>query len=402
MNLAWKDIQRQKGRFALTALGLGLLFAIVLAMGGIYRGLVEDATLLVDRMNADLWIVQRDTRGPFAERSTVPVQLEDRLRAVPGVASTRRFSNAVIQREHHGRSLRMNLVGLSWPGDGGEGLPLAVGRILTQAHRELIADRSLGLSLGERVHLGDNEYTVVGLTKGLLGSGGDGVVLVSEADAAAILAYQPPEALRIEREARVERLSRTDFDSPTNEERLRSDGGALPALAPPPTNAILVKLIQGARVEDVQRTLAGWREITATSTEEQRQFLLQGVVEKSRKQIGLFRALLAIVSGIIVALIVFNMTAAKARDIALLKLMGAKMGVVVGLILEQSLMLGGLGYLFAFGIAELTFQYWPRRVVVGFPEFAGVAILVGVITLVSSLAGVCRALRIPPTLVLAG
>jgi putative ABC transport system permease protein len=402
MNLAWKDIRRQKGRFALTALGLGLLFAIVLAMGGIYRGLVEDATLLVDRMNADLWIVQRDTRGPFAERSTVPGQLEDRLRAVPGVASTRRFSNAIIQREHHGRSLRMNLVGLSWPGDGGEGLPLAAGRILTQAHRELIADRSLGLSLGERVHLGNDDYTVVGLTKGLLGSGGDGVALVSESDAASILAYQPPEALRIEREARVDRLSRTDFDTPANEERLRSDGGALPALAPPPTNAILVKLIQGARVEDVQRTLAGWREVTATSTEEQRQFLLQGVVEKSKKQIGLFRALLAIVSGIIVALIVFNMTAAKARDIALLKLMGAKTGVVVGLILEQSLMLGGLGYLFAFGIAELTFQYWPRRVVVGFPEFAGVAILVGVITLVSSLAGVRRALKIPPTLVLAG
>jgi putative ABC transport system permease protein len=242
----------------------------------------------------------------------------------------------------------------------------------------------------------------VGLAKGLLGSGGDGAALVSEPDAAAILAFQAPEALRIEREARVARLSRSDLDTPANEERLRSDGGALPALAPPPTHSILVKLAPGGRVEDVQRTLAGWPEVTATTTEEQRQFLLQGVVEKSKRQIGLFRALLALVSGIIVALIVFNMTAAKTRDIALLKLMGARTGVVVGLILEQSMMLGGLGYLFAFGIAELTFQYWPRRVVVGFPEFAGVAVLVTVITLVSSLAGIRRALRIPPTLVLAG
>lgn len=402
MNLAWKDVRRQKGRFALTAFGLGLLFAIVLAMGGIYRGLVEDATLLVDRMGADLWVVQRDTRGPFAERSTVPADLEDRLRVVPGVAQTRRFSSAVIQRNHQNHSLRMNLVGLAWPGDRGEGLPLVEGRTLGQPHRELIVDRSLGLALGERVHLGNDDYTVVGITKGLLGSGGDGVVCANETDASAILAYQPPEAQRIEREARVSRLSRTEFDSPANAERLRGDEGILPALAPPPTNAILIKLLPGADIEAVQRTLAGWSEVTATSTEEQRQFLLQGVVEKSKRQIGLFRALLGVVSGIIVALIVFNMTAAKAHDIALLKLMGAKTGVVVGLILEQSMMLGGLGYAFAFVIAQLSFQFWPRRVVVGFSELAGVAVLVTVITLISSLAGIHRALKIPPTLVLAG
>ena len=82
--------------------------------------------------------------------------------------------------------------------------------------------------------------------------------------------------------------------------------------------------------------------------------------------------------------------------------MGDMTGVVIGMILEQSLMLGGLGYTFAFAIAELTFQYWPRRVVVGFPELAGVAVLVAGITLISSLAGVRRALKIPPTLVLAG
>ena len=382
--------------------GLGLLFAIVLAMGGIYRGLVEDATLLVDHMNADLWVVQRDTRGPFAERSTVPASLEDRLRVVPGVAETRRFSSAVIQRQHQDRSLRMNLVGLAWPGDRGDGLPLVAGRPLAQAHRELIADRSLGLALGARIHLGEDDYTVVGITKGLLGSGGDGVVCVNETDAAAILAYQPPEALRIEREARVSRLSGTDLDSPANEERVRGDEGVLPALAPPPTHAILLKLAPGARVEEVQRTLSGWSEVTVTSTEEQRQFLLQGVVEKSKQQIGLFRALLGLVSGIIVALIVFNMTAAKAHDIALLKLMGAKTGVVVGLILEQSMMLGGLGYIFAVIIAELSFPFWPRRVVVGFPELAGVGAFVAAITLVSSLAGIQRALKIPPTLVLAG
>ena len=72
MNLAWKDIQHNLGRFALTTLGIGMLLMIVMGMGGIYRGLIEDATLLIERIGADVWVVQRDTRGPFAEVSRVP------------------------------------------------------------------------------------------------------------------------------------------------------------------------------------------------------------------------------------------------------------------------------------------------------------------------------------------
>jgi hypothetical protein len=72
MNLASKDIRHNVGRFALTTLGVGMLLMVVMGMGGIYQGIVEDATLLIDRIGADLWIVQRHTRGPFAEVSRVP------------------------------------------------------------------------------------------------------------------------------------------------------------------------------------------------------------------------------------------------------------------------------------------------------------------------------------------
>ena len=86
MNLAAKDIRHNVGRFALTAIGIGLLLMIVLGMGGIYRGLIREATLLIDNIGADLWVVQGSTRGPFAEISRGPPNLEERVRAVPGVA----------------------------------------------------------------------------------------------------------------------------------------------------------------------------------------------------------------------------------------------------------------------------------------------------------------------------
>jgi ABC-type antimicrobial peptide transport system permease subunit len=71
MNLAYKDIRKNLGRFVMTTIGIGMLLMIVMGMAGIYRGLLEDATFLIHKIGADLWIVQQDTRGPFAELSRV-------------------------------------------------------------------------------------------------------------------------------------------------------------------------------------------------------------------------------------------------------------------------------------------------------------------------------------------
>jgi len=175
MNLALRDIRHNLSRFLLTALGIGMLLMLVMGMGGIYRGLIEEATLLVDKIGADLWVVQNGTKGPFAEISRIPRNLEDRLRAVPGVRSTRAFVTYSVQREHFSTSLRMQIQGLSWPEDKGEWLPLIAGRHFGAAHYEMIADKILGLRLGDIVTLGKNSYTVVGLTNGMYSIAGDGL-----------------------------------------------------------------------------------------------------------------------------------------------------------------------------------------------------------------------------------
>lgn len=375
MNLAWKDIRRQGARFVATGLGLGLLFSVVLAMSGIYRGMVADATALVDATDADLWVVQRDTRGPFAERSTVPRSLEDRLRVVDGVASARRFSFTTLQRGDVDHPLRVGLVGLAWPEDHGQDLPLVAGRELELAHRELIVDRSLGFEVGDVVPLGDDTYTVVGVTTGFVSSGGDGVAFATESDAAAIVGWMAPEARRLAGSG--------------------PGGEVLPG-------AVVVKLLPGEDPVAVQARLATWPEITVWTQDEQRDLLLRGVIEKARQQIGLFRVLLSIVSGIIVALVLYNMTVAKTHEIALLKLMGARTRVIVGMIVQQALMLGGIGFVMALGVGAVAFDHFPRRVVIGAWEVGLLFAMVVVISVVASLAGIVRALRIPPTLVLAG
>src|SRR5262250_446123 len=86
MNLAIRDVRYRLWRFLLTAVGLALLLTAVMAMGGVYQGLVVEALSIVRTSGADLWVVQKDTNGPFAEVSKVPDDLYRTIRAVPGVS----------------------------------------------------------------------------------------------------------------------------------------------------------------------------------------------------------------------------------------------------------------------------------------------------------------------------
>lgn len=235
MNLAVRDIRHSMGRFVLTTIGVGMLLMVVMGMGGIYRGLVDDALVVTRGVGADLWVVQRDTRGPFAEVSRLPRSVVDRVAAVPGVLEAREFVFHTIQREHGGKPLRMGVLGLGWPTDKGQGLPLVAGRPLAQSHFEMIADESLGLSLGERLRLGKDTYKVVGLTRWLVASGGDGIACFTSRDAQAIQFDEPGESVRLERQARRGRASEVDFGrtQPSVLERAAGPSGTIAALPGP-------------------------------------------------------------------------------------------------------------------------------------------------------------------------
>lgn len=402
MNLAVRDIRHNSGRFVFTTLGIGLLLMIVMGMGGIYRGLIYEATLLVDRVGADLWVVQGSTRGPFAEISRISASLEDRVSAVPGVARARRFVSHTIQREHQGRPLRMVVQGLSWPEDRGEWIPLVAGRALGQAHYEMIADLSLGLPLGENIKLGRDVYEVVGHTRGMVGTGGDGLTFFTVSDALAIQSDLPGEAVRLERSARRARLEKIEIGrlQPLLVDRAAGPSSGIPALSKPQVSAVLVTLHPGADAAVVRRTLEKWPDITVFSTQEQKDLLLSGMVDKAKRQLGLFRVLLIIISTIIIALIIYTLTLDKIRDIALLKLIGARNGVIGGLILQQSLLMGAFGYALAWGIGQFTFPHFPRLVVVEPADLISLGFIVLIISTLASLLGIWKALHVEPNTVL--
>jgi len=375
-----------------------MLLMIVMGMGGIYRGIIEDATLLIDNIGGDIWVVQHNTRGPFAELSRIPQNLIHRSLAIPGVVTARNFVQHTIQREHNGKRLRMTVVGLDWPIDKGEWIPLTSGRKLNQNHYEMIADKSLGLRLGEKVNLGKNSYTVVGITSSMISSGGDGIGFFTVQDALNIQFDKPGEASRLEKMSRVARVEKSErgLKQPGLIDFISQESSQLPGLAKPQVSAVVIKISPGANQKYVMDTIEGWGDVSAYTNEEEMEFLLKGSVEKAKKQIGLFRVLLTIISAIIMGLILYTLTLDKLHSIALLKLIGAPNWTTLKLILQQALILGMLGYGIAYFLGKKIFPRFPRRVILSGEDLLQLAIIVFVISIVSSFLGIWKALKVEP------
>lgn len=396
MNLAIRDVQYRPGRFILTAVGLGLLLGTVMAMGGIYRGLVEDALSLVRAPGVDLWVVQKDTNGPFAETSRIPDDLYRVIRAVRGVREAGPISFQTLQLDYGAVTTRVQLIGFR-PGNLGGPPAVAAGRPLAAARYEMVLDRKAGIPLGATLRLGRMSFTVVGVTEGIVSSAGDSTAYVSLQDAQELQFLKASETVRNER-------ARLQADLKAQPAFAGLDPAALAPIVQNTNlaNAILVRLESWADADEVAERIERWNHYRAMTSAVQENVLAENVVERARQQIMLFRIILVAVSTVIIALIIFTMTLEKTRDIATLKIIGAPNRTIAGLILQEALGLGLLGYGFGALLITLTYEQFPRRVaILPFDQYVLFGIVIFICVL-ASLVGIRRALNIDPTTAMGG
>lgn len=379
MNLAYNDIRHNLGRFLLTCLGLSLLLGVVLSMIGIYRGLVDDALTLARTPVSDIWVVESDTRGPFAESSRIPGDTREAIARLHGITAAGSITYQSLETLYGTKKLRLYAVGYEPGRPGGPG-KIIKGRMIARSHYEMIADSRTKLPLGARVKLGNNTFTVVGLTDGQVSTGGDPVIYVTLLDSQELQFELAPPAARRE-VARGNAPKGTDIDT---------------------INAVVAQLSPQSNPDDVVETIQRWKHLAAMTQAEQEYILLRSVVEKARKQIGLFTTLLLVVSAVIIALIIYTMTMDKIREIATLKLIGAPDRTIIGLIVQQALAMGVIG----FGLGALLIvsikDYFPRRVVLQPEDGIALAAAVILVCILSSALGVRLALKVDPATALGG
>lgn len=377
MNLAYRDIRHNLGRFLLTCLGLGLLLGVVLAMIGIYRGLVVDALTIARAPGIDLWVVEANTRGPFAEASRIPGDIREAVTRIAGVAAAGGITYQTVETLHWGKKLRLYVIGYE-PTRPGAPPEIIAGRSIARSHYELVADRTTGLELGERIQLGRNMFTIVGLTQHQVNSGGDPAVYVTLLDAQKLQFDLAPPAVRVQ--------------------LARGSGGT----SRDTVNAVIARLQPNASADAVAETMRRWKHLAAITQEQQEQILTRSLVDRARRQIGLFTSLLLVVSAVIIALIIYTMTMEKLKQIATLKLIGAPDRTIIGMIVQQALTLGFIGFAIGATLIVTIKDYFPRRVVLEPDNVVVLGIIVFAVCLVSSGLGVRAALKVDPATALGG
>ncbi len=377
MNLAYRDIRHKLGRFILTCLGLGLLLGVVLAMIGIYRGLVVDALTIARAPGIDIWVVEANTRGPFAEASRIPGDTRESVARIAGVSAAGSVTYQTVEAQYRGAKLRLYVIGYEPTRPGGPP-EIAAGRAIARSHYEMVADVSAGISLDDRIKLGRHTFTVVGITRHQVNSGGDPAIYITLADAQRLQFDLAPAAARVQ--------------------AARGGEGA----ARDTVNAVVARLQQNASADAVAETVRRWKHLSAITQIEQETILSRSLVDRARRQIGLFTSLLLVVSAVIIALIIYTMTMDKLKQIATLKLIGAPDRTIVGMIVQQALALGLIGFAFGASLIVNIKDYFPRRVVLEPDNVLVLGLIVFAVCLASSGLGVRAALKVDPATALGG
>jgi len=399
ISLAGRDILHSWGKFVFTGIGLGLLIGVTLTMAGVYRGMVDDAKALLDNSGADLWVVQKDTLGPYAESSSLNDDAYRSILAMPGIAQAANISYLTMQVRRGDSDVRTMVVGIA-PGEAGRpGWPpyLVAGRQITRSHYEAVADISSGFKLGEQLQIRRNHYTVVGLTRRMVSSGGDPMVFIPLKDAQAAQFLKDNDAI-------LQQRRRTAGNPALNRPGVP---GLLDAVIASQSgnqyvNAVLVQIKPGYAPEEVAASIRRWKRLTAYTLPEMEEILIGKLIATSAKQIAMFLVILAIVSATIVAFIIYTLTMDKIREIAVLKLLGTKNRTIAAMIMQQAIALGLIGFVVGKITATFAAPLFPKYVLLMPGDTVLGFFAVVVICVLASIVAIRAALRVDPAEAIGG
>ncbi|MBP6718900.1 MAG: FtsX-like permease family protein [Rhodoferax sp.] len=390
ISLAGRDILHSWTKFVFTGIGLGLLIGVTLTMAGVYRGMVDDARVLLTNSRADLWVVQKDTQGPYAEASSLRDDVVRSVLGMPGVAQAANVTYFTMQVRASGRDVRAMVVGIE-SGQPGEPGYLIAGRHLTRSHYEAVVDIKTGFRLGERIKIRRHDYTVVGLTQRMVSSGGDPMVFIPLADAQEAQFLKDNDAIVNDR---ARNAANPAFNRP-------GVSGLLEAVQAAQSsnhnvNAVLVQTQTGLSAQQVADPIRRWKHLAVFTRAEMEDILVVKLIANSARQIGMFLVILAIVSAAIVAFIIYTMTLGKLREIAVLKLIGTRNRTIAGMILQQALGLGVIGFLVGKVAATVWAPAFPKYVLLETGDAVTGFVAVMLICALASTLAIRAALRVDP------
>jgi len=377
ISLAQRDIAHSLGKFLTTSAGIGMLLGVVLIMIGVYRGLVDDANILLKDTQAQLWIVQQDTLGPFAENSRLHEDVKYQIKAFEGIKDVSALTFQNLQLYRNNQPIRVFAMGYDIHSFYTPHL-LVEGRPILANHFEMIVDKKTGFKLHDEIVIGRDVFNVVGITKDAVSSSGDLMVYFSLPDAQKLQFLSSNEQIRNDRARGIKTTDTTTI------------------------NAVIATVEEGADLKAIGQEIERWKHVKVFTQEEQSSLLTKNLIERSAKQIGMFTVILLLVASVIISLIIYTMTMGKIKEIAILKLIGASNGEIVKMIVQQSVLLGILSFIAGMIFSHSLMDLFPKRTILMSADAFSLLVIVIIVSIIGSLFGVRSALKIDPASAIGG
>jgi putative ABC transport system permease protein len=340
MLIALRDLQHRRRRFAISILAVGVVFGIALLLSGLSAAFGNEARRVVHGFEADAWVIEAGSPGPFSTAGLQPAANADLIAAVDGVEAVA----PVLATGGTIREQSTNVLGVDFA--FGFGPDLADGD-LPSAPFEVVADSALGLDTDDRFDLAGQTWTVVGVTEGQRFYAGVPVVFAPYADVRDTLLEGLPAA-----------SSFVVRGTPT---------GPMP---------------DGLRVVDDAFAVAS----------------LVRPVESAIDTIDAVRVLLWIVAAGIIGSIVYLSVLERLRDIAVLKAIGSSTASILGGLFVQAAVVALAATLLAYVVAVALGPRFPMVVELPASGMLLAPVVALVIAGVASLVGIRRAMSVDPAL----
>lgn len=368
--IGYKNLRRDPVRMWLVVFGVVFAVVLVVVEVGMLLGLVRNASILIDRSRADIWVTKVDVKT-FDFASPVDRRVCHRLESVEGVERVEEFNlSYTMWRLPTGGTISVQVVGFDVHGELAPELDLREGELEALHNQDtIIIDRGEcaklgGVELGDTVEIIDHRAKVVGFTEGMKSFTTTPFVFAS--------------------------LRRSyNYDMITQ-------GGRKAVY-------YLVKVAEGQDVETVRRRLQA--EVPGVEVHTKRGFStktrLYWLFETGVGLGFLVAAFLGILVGtVIVSQTLYAMTIERLPEFGVLKAMGASMRELTRIVLEQSLACGLLGLLIGLAISYVLSGMATSvgtAVVISAPLLIVVVLLTVCLCAGASVFSIRRLRRLEPT-----
>jgi putative ABC transport system permease protein len=339
-----RDLLWRKRRFLIAVISASLVFSLTLVLDGLTHHISNEVSRVVDRFDADVWIVAPGESGPFTASTLLPATTAADVAALPGVT----HAEAMIAARDTIDGKWVNVLGYD-EGGNVETTSLTSGRMPTGPGETVVED-ILDYRTGEVISIGGAPFEVVGVAHGLAYSFGAPTVLL-----------------------------------PVGEVQRTLLGGQ--------------RLIGAVAVTGTPDRLPdGLRSMTSAAVEQD----MHLGMDQSLQIVSILDALLWVIAAAIIASMVYLSTLERVRDFAVMKAIGvSNRSLRIGLA-GSSLLLAVLAAIGGTILAFFLGPRFPMEVETPTSSYATLLAVAVVVGLAAGFIGLRKAVRVDPALAFGG